>query len=333
VPLSDPVLRALRHADQKMHEVGRGDVFSVYDTCRAAVSALAPVDDFYIALVKDRDRRISYPYLFSNGRYLETGSLTYGPGGVVAWIAASHKPYRYRDDDGALLNRGVRFGDDELSADAAVVPMIGEEGLVGIIGALSDTPSVFTDEVVTAMTWLAGVVLDRVQAADPGRRLDLSLVYPELEDDGRAGALLAVNRTSSALTGMAAEIDELRAQLDTLTADGTLDERLEALSRRCFEVQAAIITRVGQHASVDGAGESRPDPLEGLSPRERDVVALVTSRTGDPGNAGIARALDIGTATVKTHISSALGKLGLQHRSELRWLVHGGPGPVDLSDG
>jgi DNA-binding CsgD family transcriptional regulator len=331
MPLSDPVVRALRHADQKMHEVGRGDVFNVYDACRAAVSAIVPVDDFYIALVKDRDRRISYPYLFSNGRYLETGSMTYGPAGVVAWIVASHKPYRFRDDDGALLNRGVRFGDDELSADAAIVPMIGADGLVGVIGALSDTPSVFTDEVVTAMTWLAGVVLDRLQAADPGRRLDLSLVYPELEDDGRAGALLAVNRTSAALTGMAAEIDEVRRSLDELARDGALEDRLAALSRRCFEVQAAIMTRVGQHAA-DELGELRPDPLEGLSPRERDVVELVTSRTGDPGNAGIARALAIGTATVKTHISSALGKLGLQHRSELRWLVHGGPGPLEELD-
>ena len=332
MPLSDPVVRALRHADQKMHEVARGDVFSVYETCRAAVAAIAPVDDFYIAFVKDRDRRISYPYLFSNGRYLETGSMTYGPAGVVAWIAASHKPYRWRDDDGALLNRGVRFGDDELSADAVVVPMIGEDGLVGIIGAFSDSPSVFTDEIVTAMTWLAGVVLDRVQAADPGRRLDLSLVYPELEDDGRAGALMAVNRTSAALTGMAAEIDDVRHHLSELSSDGMLEDRLAALSRRCFEVQASIITRVGQHASADGTGEARPDPLEGLSPRERDVVGLVTSRTGDPGNAGIARALDIGTATVKTHISSALGKLGLQHRSELRWLVHGGPGPFGVDD-
>ncbi|GAB3878507.1 LuxR C-terminal-related transcriptional regulator [Terrabacter terrigena] len=332
MPLSDPVVRALRHADLKMNEVERGDIFSVYEACRAAASAIAPVDDFYIALVKDRDRRISYPYLFSNGRYLETGSLTYGPGGVVAWIAASHKPYRFSDDGGALLNRGVRFGDDELSADAVVVPMIDDEGLVGIIGALSDTPSVFTDEIVTAMTWLAGLVLDRLQSVDPGRRLNLSLVYPELEDDGRAGALMAVNRTSAALTGVAAEIDDVRLHLEELAHDGTLEQRLAALSRRCFEVQAGIITRVGRHASADGIGGVRTDPLEGLSPRERDVVALVTSRTGDPGNAGIARALDIGTATVKTHVSSALGKLGLQHRSELRWLVHGGPWPLDVSD-
>jgi DNA-binding CsgD family transcriptional regulator len=66
------------------------------------------------------------------------------------------------------------------------------------------------------------------------------------------------------------------------------------------------------------------DPLEGLSAREREVVALVIGPDGDPGNAGIAAALDIGTATVKTHVASVLAKLGLQHRSELRWLVRHG---------
>ncbi len=78
--------------------------------------------------------------------------MTYGPAGVVAWVVASGKPYRYQDDQGALLNRGVRFGDGEPSADAVVVPMLGEDGVVGLLGALSDTPAVMTDEVVAAMT-------------------------------------------------------------------------------------------------------------------------------------------------------------------------------------
>jgi hypothetical protein len=43
--------------------------------------------------------------------------------------------------------------------------------------------------------------------------------------------------------------------------------------------------------------------------------------TGDPGNAGIAKALGIGTPTVKSHMASALAKLGLRNRSELRWLM------------
>ncbi|WP_323099329.1 LuxR C-terminal-related transcriptional regulator [Intrasporangium sp. YIM S08009] len=323
--LSDAAVRALRHADQMIREAERGDVFTVYDACRAAVGALAPVDDFYVALVRERDRRISYPYMFSNGAYEETGTLTYGPGGVVAWVLASQRPYRHRDDGGALLNRGVRFGDDDLSADAVVVPMLGEDGVVGLLGALSDTPDSMGDEVVTALEWLAGLVLDRVLAARPERRLNLPLVYPELEDSGRAGVLMSVNRTATALTEMAAEIEEVRRRLAQDPSDPAVQDRLAALGRRCFEVQASLVTRLGHQAGDDPEAGDRAaaaaDPLEVLSPRERAVVEIVTGPDGDPGNAGVARALGIGTATVKTHMASVLSKLGLQHRSELRWLV------------
>jgi DNA-binding CsgD family transcriptional regulator len=331
--LSDPVVRALRHADQMIREAERGDAFAVYDACRAAVAAISPLDDFYIALVQERDRQISYPYLFSNGRFLETGTVTYGPRGVVAWVVASRKPYRYRDDGGALLNHGVRFGDADLSADAVVVPLVDEHGVIGLMGALSDAPGTFGDEVVTSMTWLAGLVVDRVLAASPSRRLDLGLVYPELLDTGRAGTLMAVNHAASALTEMAAEIDGLRGELVQSGAGDDVSERLTALARRCFQVQASLVTRLGAHADGDGNGEARvpDDPLAGLSPRERAVVELVVSPTGDPGNAGIAQTLGIGTPTVKSHMASALAKLGLRNRSELRWLMSehaAGPPPA-----
>jgi DNA-binding CsgD family transcriptional regulator len=315
--LSDATIRALRHADQVIHEADRADVFAVYDACRAAVGAITALDDFYVALIQQDDRRISYPYLFSNGRNAETGTVTYGPAGVVAWVVASGKPYRYQDDQGALLNRGVRFGDGEPSADAVIVPMLGEDGVGGLLGALSDTPAVMSDEVVAAMSWLAAVVLDRIRAASPGRRLNLGVVYPELQDTGRAGMLMAVNHAGSALTALAGEIERL--------VDGDdVGTRVAALSRRCFELQAALVTRLGGHADLGSAPDRRSDPLQALSPRERAVVDLVTGPDGDPGNAAIAATLGIGTATVKTHMGSVLAKLGLEHRSELRWLVRSG---------
>jgi DNA-binding CsgD family transcriptional regulator len=323
VSLSDPVVRALRHADQMIREAERGDAFAVYDACRAAVAAISRLDDFYVALVQERDRQVSYPYIFGNGQYLETGTLTYGPRGLVAWVLASRKPYRYRADDGALLNRGVRFGDGDLSADAVVVPLVDETGVIGLMAALSDSAETFTDEVVTAMYWLAGLLVDRVLAASPSRRLHLGLVYPELLDTGRAGTLMAVNQAASALTAMAAEIGEIRDELEQSGLERSSSERLQALARRCFEVQAALVTRLGAHATDEAPLAPPPDPLDGLSPRERAVVELVVGPTGDPGNAGIAKALGIGTPTVKSHMASALAKLGLRNRSELRWLVKG----------
>ncbi len=53
------------------------------------------------------------------------------------------------------------------------------------------------------------------------------------------------------------------------------------------------------------------DPLEPLSPREREVLGLIAS---GHSNRQIARHLEIGEQTVKTHVHSILTKLGLQDR-------------------
>jgi two-component system, NarL family, response regulator LiaR len=54
-----------------------------------------------------------------------------------------------------------------------------------------------------------------------------------------------------------------------------------------------------------------PDPLQPLSPREREVLELIAC---GHSNRQIARDLAIGEQTVKTHVRSILTKLGLQDR-------------------
>lgn len=54
-----------------------------------------------------------------------------------------------------------------------------------------------------------------------------------------------------------------------------------------------------------------PDPLQPLSPREREVLQLIAC---GHSNRQIARALAIGEQTVKTHVRAILTKLGLQDR-------------------
>ena len=64
--------------------------------------------------------------------------------------------------------------------------------------------------------------------------------------------------------------------------------------------------------SVAGAVAVRADdPIHQLSPREREILALIAK--GD-SNKHIARALDIAETTVKIHVQHILRKLGLTNR-------------------
>jgi two-component system, NarL family, response regulator LiaR len=56
-----------------------------------------------------------------------------------------------------------------------------------------------------------------------------------------------------------------------------------------------------------------PAPGHDLSPREREVLALLVQGLSNPKIAG---ELTLGRSTVKFHVSSILGKLGVQSRTE-----------------
>jgi DNA-binding NarL/FixJ family response regulator len=56
-----------------------------------------------------------------------------------------------------------------------------------------------------------------------------------------------------------------------------------------------------------------PDSPETLTERETEVLRLVAQGMG---NKQIARMLEIGEKTVKTHVSNILAKLGVQSRTQ-----------------
>ncbi|MBL7497155.1 response regulator transcription factor [Frankia sp. CNm7] len=79
---------------------------------------------------------------------------------------------------------------------------------------------------------------------------------------------------------------------------------------------APSVTRrlIGQFAARGTAGSAAARRLARLTDRERDVVAAVARGAS---NSEIAQELFIGPATVKSHVSSILTKLGLRDRAQV----------------
>jgi DNA-binding NarL/FixJ family response regulator len=78
---------------------------------------------------------------------------------------------------------------------------------------------------------------------------------------------------------------------------------------------AALLRRLGD-------GEARVDGPVALTPREREVAALLADGLS---NGEIARRLYISTKTASVHVSNILAKLGMTSRTEVAtWAVRTG---------
>jgi serine/threonine-protein kinase len=90
---------------------------------------------------------------------------------------------------------------------------------------------------------------------------------------------------------------------------GRIDQLLDAVRR------VAAGECVVDRAVVDEllARQRRVDPLEALTQREREILALMAEGRS---NQGISRALWLSPKTVETHIRSAFAKLGIQEAPE-----------------
>ncbi|KXO93480.1 LuxR family transcriptional regulator [Tsukamurella tyrosinosolvens] len=191
-------------------------------------------------------------------------------------------------DDHAAIRAGLRL----LLESTGEVRVVGEaaDGAAALRQARALKPDVVVMDVrmprVDGLTATASVVAETDSAVLVLTTFDL--------DEYVLGALSA--GASGFLLKSAGGDELIRAVLAVAAGDAVLDPKVTRA------VIAAIPRPGAEPVAVD---------LSGLTDRERDVLAGLGEGLS---NQQIARRLDIGEATVKTHVSRVLMKLGVQSR-------------------
>jgi DNA-binding NarL/FixJ family response regulator len=219
-------------------------------------------------------------------------------------------------DDHAMLRAGFRT----ILGTQSDIEVVGEAGTgaEAVTAAARLQPDVITMDV--QMPDMDGVEATRRIVADPEITASVAIVTTFDRDDylfqaldAGAGGFLLKN----------AGPEELITAVRALAAgDGILAPEV---TRRVLARFAASATPGGAPRStgvsepVGGPLLSEPPLSEPLTEREGEVLALMADARS---NAEIANALFIGEATVKTHVSRVLQKLGARDRVQAVVIAH-----------
>jgi DNA-binding NarL/FixJ family response regulator len=110
-----------------------------------------------------------------------------------------------------------------------------------------------------------------------------------------------------------ATIEARRALEDAVVAAAVAAQRVRSIAT-VLEEALAVLAAEEDSAPRPAKARKAPDSADSLSPREREVLALVAEGRS---NKAIAEALFVSPNTIKTHVSSLLNKLHADTRVEL----------------
>ncbi|TFB16230.1 response regulator transcription factor [Microbacterium sp. 3H14] len=213
-------------------------------------------------------------------------------------------------DDHALLRAGFRTILDT-QPDMTVV---GEasSGAEAVAQASALHPDVITMDV--QMPDMDGIEATRRIVADPEITAAIAIVTTFDRDDYLYQALDA--GASGFLLKNAGAEDLIAAVRALAAGDGMLAPEV---TRRVLARFAAAPAQPIAAPSIESAAIPRLTLAEPLTEREAEVLTLLADARS---NSEIARALFIGEATVKTHVSRILQKLGARDRVQAVVLAH-----------
>jgi DNA-binding NarL/FixJ family response regulator len=170
------------------------------------------------------------------------------------------------------------------------------------------------DEAIERLSDPGGADLALFDLAMPGMESAASLrAVRECFPDLRIAVVSASSRRSDILQALEAGV---HGYVPKSLGANDLAYALEAISSGRIYVPASLADVAGERApegpQIVQREEAPSSPLEGLTPRQRDVLGLIVQGYS---NKEIARALNLGEGTVKVHVAALFRGLRVTSRS------------------